>query len=87
MSGNNEWSAAPSEATDMFVYDYEDNSLTIIFPIGGSSDPMSIIMAVSFIYAGPPELIPGFPLLITLGFLTVSTAALIMIHFKKVKKL
>ncbi|MEE9571700.1 MAG: hypothetical protein V3W20_01475, partial [Candidatus Neomarinimicrobiota bacterium] len=87
MSGNNEWSAAPSEATDMFVYDYEDNSLTIIFPIDGSSGAMSIIMAVSFIYAGPPELIPGFPLLITLGFLTVSTAALIMIHFKKVKKL
>jgi len=87
MSGNNEWSAAPPEATDMFVYDYADNSLTIIFPVGGSSGPMSIIMAVSFIYVAPPELIPGFPLLITFGFLTISTAALIMIHFKKVKKL
>ena len=87
MSGNNEWEEAPPEATDMFVYDYADNSLTIIFPIGGSSGPISIIMAVSYIHAGQPELIPGFPLLITLGFLTVSTAALIMIHFKKVKKL
>ena len=87
MSGNNEWDAAPTSATDMFVYDYEDNSLTITFPIGGSSGPISIVMAVSYIYIGPPELIPGFPLLITLGFLTVSTVALIMIHFKKVKKL
>jgi len=87
MSGNNEWETAPPEATDMFVYDYADNSLTIIFPIDGSSGPISIIMAVSFNYVAPPELIPGFPLLITLGFLTVSTAALIMIHFKKVKKL
>ena len=87
MSGNNEWDVAPTSATDMFVYDYEDNSLTIIFPIGGSSGPISIIMAVSYIYAAPPEMIPGFPLLMTLGFLTVSTVALIIIHFKKVKKL
>ena len=87
MSGNNEWEEAPPEATDMFVYDYADNSLTIIFPIGGSSGPISIIMAVSYVHTGQPELIPGFPLLMTLGFLTVSTAALIMIHFKKVKKL
>jgi len=87
MSGNNEWEEAPTEATDMFVYDYVDNSLTIIFPIGGSSGPISIIMAVSYVHAGQPELIPGFPLLLTLGFLIVSTAALIMIHFKKVKKL
>jgi len=89
MSGNNEWDAAPTSATDMFVYDYEDNSLTIIFPIGGSSGPFSIIMAVSYVYVGPPEdaAIPGFPLLMTLGFLTVSTVALIMIYFKKVKKL
>lgn len=87
MSGNNEWEEAPTEATDMFVYDYADNSLTIIFPIGGGSGPISIIMAVSYVHAGQPELIPGFPLLMTLGFLTVSTAALIMIHFKKAKKL
>ncbi len=88
MSGNNEWDAAPTSATDMFVYDYEDNSLTIIFPIGGSSGPFSIIMAVSYIYIGPEvAAIPGFPLLMTLGFLTISTVALIMIYFKKVKKL
>jgi len=86
MSGNNEWQAAPSDATDMFVYDYADNSLTIIFPIGGSSGPLSIVMAVSYIDA-VPEAIPGFPLLMTLGFLAVSVIALIMIHFKKVKKL
>ncbi|MHA1510041.1 MAG: hypothetical protein ACTSO6_15235, partial [Promethearchaeota archaeon] len=88
MSGNNEWSQAPPEATEMFVYDYEDNSLTIIFPTGGSSGPLSITMAVSFIYtASSSELIPGFPLLMTLGFLTVGVFALIMIHLKKVKKL
>ncbi|TET03254.1 MAG: hypothetical protein E3J90_02020 [Promethearchaeota archaeon] len=87
MSGNNEWSVAPPEATDMFVYDYGDNSLTIIFPIGGSSGPISIIMAVSYVNVSPPELIPGFPLLLTLGFLTIGVFALIMIHFKKVKKI
>ena len=69
------------------INDYADNSLTINFPVGGSSGPMSIIMAVSYINAGPPELIPEFPLLMTLGFLAVSVIALIMIHFKKVKKL
>jgi hypothetical protein len=87
MSGNNEWSEAPPEATDMFVYDYADNSLTINFPLGGSSGSFSIIMAVSYVYSGLPEMIPGFPLLMTLGFLTVSVVALIMIHFKKAKKL
>ena len=90
MSGNNDWEAVPPEASDMFVYDYTDNSLTIIFPVGGGSDPVSIIMAVSFIYTGPgevDELIPGFPLLMTLGFLAVSTVALIIIQQKKVKKL
>ncbi|MBY8978842.1 MAG: hypothetical protein KGD72_00495 [Candidatus Lokiarchaeota archaeon] len=87
MSGNSEWDAAPPEATEMFVYDYADNSLTIIFPLGGSSGAFSIIMAVSYIYVGPPEAIPGFPLLMTLGFLAVSLVALITIHFKKVKKL
>ncbi len=86
MSGNNEWSAAPPETTDMFVYDYADNSLTIIFPLSGSSGPFSIIMAVTYISA-IPELIPGFPLLMTFGFLTVGVFALIMTHFKKVKKL
>ncbi|MBY9010207.1 MAG: hypothetical protein KGD74_10115 [Candidatus Lokiarchaeota archaeon] len=86
MSGNNAWEAAPPEATDMFVYDYADNSLTILFPVGSGSGPISIIMAVSYIYTGPEDAIPGFPLLITLGFLTVSVIALIMIHFKKVKK-
>jgi len=30
MSGNNAWDAAPPEATDMFVYDYADNSLTCL---------------------------------------------------------
>ncbi|MBY9016169.1 MAG: hypothetical protein KGD68_10790, partial [Candidatus Lokiarchaeota archaeon] len=87
MSGNNEWESAPPEATDMFVYDYADNSLTIIFPVGGSSGPLSIIMAVSYIYTGSEDAIPGFPLLITIGFLTISVIALIMIHLKKVKKL
>jgi len=87
MSGNNEWSEAPPEATDMFVYDYADNSLTINFPLGGSSGSFSIIMAVSYVYSGLLEMIPGFPLLMTLGFLTVSVVALIMIHFKKAKKL
>ncbi len=87
MSGNNEWQTVPSSATDMFIYDYADNSLTTIFPIGGSSGPLSIIMAVTYIDAVPVEAIPGFPLLMTLGFLTVSVIALIMIHLKKVKKL
>ncbi len=86
MSGNNEWEAAPPEAASMFVYDYADNSLTIHFPVGGSSGPISIIMAVSYIYVGPKESIPGFSLLMTLGFLTVSVVALIMIHLNKGKK-
>ena len=88
MSGNSEWEAAPSSATDMFVYDYADNSLTIVFPIGGGSGPISIIMAVSYIYTGPPEeSIPGFSVFLTFGFLSVSLIALIIIQLKKVKKL
>ncbi len=86
MSGNNNWEEAPPEATDMFVYDYADNSLTIVFPIEGMTGPFSIIMAVSYISASR-ELIPGFPLLMILVFLTVSVIALIMIHLRKVKKL
>ena len=86
MDGTNQWNGAPQEFYDACIYDYTDNSLTIIFPVGGSSGPLSITMAVSYILASP-ELIPGFPLLMTLGFLMVSTIALIMIHFKKVKKL
>ncbi|MHA2288738.1 MAG: Loki-CTERM sorting domain-containing protein, partial [Promethearchaeota archaeon] len=87
MSGNNEWEAAPPSATDMFIYDYADNSLTIIFPIGGGSGPISIIMAVSYVYTGPDEAIPGFPFLMTFVFLSVGLIALILIHQKKVKKL
>jgi len=87
MSGNNEWEAAPPEATDMFVYDYTDNSLTIIFPVGGGSGPISIIMAVSYIYTGSEEAIPGFPFLMILGFLSLSAIALIIKQKKKVKKL
>jgi len=92
MSGNNEWEAAPPSATDMFVYDYADNSLTIIFPIGGGSGPISIIMAVSYIYAPPVELIPkgeipGFPLLMILGFLSLGAIALIIKQRKKIKKI
>jgi len=87
MSGNNEWDAAPPEATDMFVYDYADNSLTIIFPVGGGSGPISIIMAVSYIYTGSEEAIPGFPFLMILGFLSLSAIALIIKQKKKVKKL
>lgn len=87
MSGNNEWEVASSSAIDMFVYDYADNSLTIIFPIGGGSGPISITMAVSFIYTGLDESIPGFPFLLTFGFLSISLIALIATQLKKVKKL
>ena len=87
MSGNNEWEAAPPEATDMFVYDYTDNSLTILFPVGGGTGPISIIMAVSYVYTGPASAIPGFSLFMMFGFLSVSVIALIAIHLKKIKKL
>jgi len=89
MSGNNEWEAAPPEAADMFVYNYADNSLTIHFPVEGSSGAISIIMAMSYVYIGSdttPGGIPGYPLLLTLGMLSIGLIALIMIHLKKVKK-
>jgi hypothetical protein len=88
MSGNNQWEAAPPEAADMFLYDYDDNSLTISFPVGGSSGAVSIIMAMSYVYTGPvtPGAISGYPLLITLCIFSMSTIGLIMIHLKKKKK-
>ena len=89
MSGNNQWEAAPPEAADMFVYDYADNSLTIKFPVEGSSGAISIIMAMSYVYIGSdttPGGIPGYPLLLTLGILSMSTIGLVMIYLKKTKK-
>ncbi len=89
MSGNNQWEAAPPEAADMFTYDYTDNSLTINFPVDGSSGPISIIMAMSYVYIGSDHTtsdIPGYPLLLTLGIFSMSTIGLIMIYLKKTKK-
>ncbi len=90
MSGNNEWEAAPpEEIADIIVYDYDDNSLTIYFPVEGSSGAISIIMALSYVYIGSdptPGGIPGYPLLLTLGMLSIGLIALIVIHLKKVKK-
>jgi hypothetical protein len=90
MSGNNEWEAAPpEEIADIIVYNYADNSLTIHFPVEGSSEPISIIMAISYVYIGSdptPGGIPGYPLLLTLGMLSIGLIALIVIHLKKVKK-
>jgi hypothetical protein len=94
MSGNNEWEEAPpEEVADIIDYDYADNSLTIYFPVEGRSEPLSIIIAVSHIYIGPdpsppplPGGIPGYPLLLTLGILSIGLIALIVIHLKKVKK-
>ncbi|NVM46513.1 MAG: hypothetical protein HWN79_16525 [Candidatus Lokiarchaeota archaeon] len=88
MSGNNEWEAAPSSATNMFIYDYSDNSLTIIFPVGGGSGPISIIMAVSYVYTGPSEeSIPGFSVLLTFGSLSIGIIALIILYYKKTRML
>lgn len=86
MSGNNAWEAAPQEAVDMFVYDYVDNSLTIIFPISGTTGPLSIIMAVSYISIGS-EAIPGYPFLMILGLLSLCAIILVKIQSRKVKKL
>ena len=90
MSGNNQWEAAPpEEVADIIVYNYADNSLTIYFPVEGSSGPLSIIMAISYIYIGSgttPGGIPGYPLLLTLGMLSIGLIALIVIHLKKTKK-
>lgn len=51
--------------------------------------PCSIIMAMSYVYTGPvpPGAIPGYPILLTLGMLSIGAFALIMIHLKKVKKI
>ncbi|MFX0047918.1 MAG: hypothetical protein ACFE8G_07090 [Candidatus Hermodarchaeota archaeon] len=87
MSGNNQWEAAPPEAASMFIYDYSDNSLTIKYPIGGGTGPISIIMAVSYVYTGSEGVILGFPLLLTLIFLSVGIIALVMIQFKRIKNL
>jgi len=89
MSGNNQWEAAPSSAASWFIYDYDDNSLTMNFPISGSSGTLSIFMAISYIYIGPPvdDAIPGFSLLTTFGFLILGLIGLVMIHYKKIKKL
>jgi len=87
MSRNNQWEAARPEAADMFIYDYTDNSLTIKFPVGGGTGPISIIMAVSYVSTGPSDAIPGFPLLMTLIFLSIGITALLMIQFKRIKNL
>jgi len=61
MSGNNAWEAAPPSASSMFIYDYIDNSLTINFPVSGGSGSLSITMAVSYVYIGPPEITVNSP--------------------------
>jgi hypothetical protein len=86
MSGNNEWEVVPSSATDNFVYDYIDNSFTIIFPAGGGSGPFPIIMAVSYVRTSE-ESIPGFLLLLTFGSLSIGVIALIILHYKKTRTL
>ena len=90
MSGNNEWEAAPPSATDMFIYDYVDNSLTIIFPIGGGSGSVSITMAVSYISI-LPDIPPEETILVLLFLIILGSIALIAIALgirqkRKVKK-